>query len=173
MKKGFTVLSVVLFTGVLAAGAFAQPLRGRTFQNPRFNRAPSHFLMILRHAGEELNMTEEQKDKIKAIFEEHEENMLKMRQSAQTMRLELKKLMRNETRDYDRIKKAMEAISANRHDMVIARMKMMDGIKNILTKEQQDKLKELRLDRFRGRRELFRRGEGLRRFPRFPNRVRR
>ena len=173
MKKGLIVLMVVLFTGVLAAEGFAQPLRGHSGRRPMFHRDQGVFLRILKGYQEELNITKEQMDKIKGLLDVFEKNMLKMRQSNQTLQLEMKQLLREDNRDYSLIRTNMEKLSSNRHDMVIARMKLRDEVMNILTAEQKDRLKEMRQDRMFGRRGTLRRDMGFRRFPRMPNRFRR
>ncbi|MBN1271974.1 MAG: Spy/CpxP family protein refolding chaperone [Candidatus Aminicenantes bacterium] len=173
MKKGIIVLLVVLLTGVLMAEGFAQPFRGRIDRRPMSNRDVGGFLWILRQNQEELNITDEQMNKIKGLMDEFEKSMLKMRQTNQTLQLELRQLIREENRDYALLRKTMEKISSGRHDMVIAGMKLRDEMINILTPEQKEKLKEMRQDRMLGSRGMFRRDMGFRRFPHRLNRFRR
>ncbi len=129
-------------------------------------------LMILKAKQDELNITDEQLDKIKELMLTQEEKALKHKKAQAELSLELKKLMLGrENLDYGKLKQILSHQSEARNDMFIQRLKDRDEITAVLTPEQQEALKSLRSDRFlEGRRSM--RDHGRQRIPR-PNRLHR
>ena len=136
-------------------------------------RAPGGILMILKAKQKELNITDAQIDKIKALMDSSAEKMVEMQNANNLIRLELKKLLQDrENLDYAKIKATLSKSADNRHDMFIHKLKVREEIGNVLTPEQQDVLKEMGKDRTRGRR-FPQRGERFQRFRRFREPVKR
>ena len=170
MKKGLmfsVIISVaVLFTASSLAQPFQDMRRGHRGQR-MMRRAPGRILMVLKANQKELNITDDQIEKIKNLMDSSEEKMVEMQNANNLIQLELKKLLQDrENLDYDKIKATLSKASSNRHDMFIQRLKVREEINNILTPEQRDALKEMGKDRIRGR-GSFPRGERFQRFQRF------
>lgn len=170
MKKGL-IFSVIVSVAVLfTASSFAQPFQGmrRGHQGHKMMRhAPGRILMVLKANQKELNITDDQLEKIKNLMDSSAEKMVEMENSNNLTQLELKKLLQDrENLDYAKIKATLSKASSNRHDMFIQRLKARDEINNILTPEQHDALKEMGKDRMKDR-GFFPRGERFQRFRRF------
>jgi Spy/CpxP family protein refolding chaperone len=170
MKKipaAFAVLSVVL---LMTAGGFAQPAQRIDRGKARMQRPPSRILFALKAHQEELNVTEDQLKQIENIVFSFEEKQIAMKSQASSNRLEMKKLMSDRDNvNYDQIKSAFLKAAEHRADMFVSRLKLHEEVKKVLTPEQQEALKSMRLERFKTRRDL--RGQrSFERHPRFRDR---
>ena len=170
MKKtmtAFAVLSVVL---LFAADSFSQPLQRFDRSRDRMQRSPSRILFVLKAHQEELNVTEAQLKQIEDMVFSFEEQQIAMRGQASSNRLEMKKLMSDsENIDYGQIKSAFVKAAEHKADMFISRLKLREEVNKVLTPEQQDALKSMRVERFKERRD-FRGRRGFDRQPKFPER---
>jgi hypothetical protein len=63
--------------------------------------------------------------------------------------------------DYEQLKIELSKASEHKHNMLIEGMKLKDEIDKVLTPEQKEALKSMQRERFKNRREMFRR-EGRR-----------
>lgn len=147
---------------VFVGSSLAQPRQGamreRGFRRPRQGR----ILMILKAKQEELNITDEQLEKIKDLQLKQEETAVAHKNKMNELRLEMKKLMMEESRDYEKIKGLLSKTSDSRSDMFIARLKHREVVLNVLTPEQKEALKAAFKDRLRRGRGFLRDRQGRR-----------
>ena len=167
MKKSIAIFIVFSVVILFAAEVFAQPQRGM-MRGKRFaQRSPARILRLLKAHQKELNITDDQLEKIKGLVFSLEEKMIQMKSKASLQRLELRKLIQDkEDLDYEKIKAVLSKASEFRQEMFIDKLKLRKEIENILTPEQSEALKKMREERFRGRR-FLQRGERFQRFQRF------
>lgn len=179
MKKAMTFSIIFLVMILFAANVFAQPQRRMMRDKGFMNRMPVRMYLVLKAKQKELNITDDQLEKIKNLEFSLEEKMIQMRHNSSTQRLELRKLLQDrENLDYDEMRAALSKASKNRSDIFIERLMIRKEIENILTPEQRETLKDMRQDRLIGRR-VFQRGnrrffntqDRFQRFPQLRNRI--
>ena len=171
MKKGLTLAVIFSVLVLFVASSFAQPQRQMMRGKRTFDRSHNRILAVLKANQEELNITDDQIDKIKNLGFSFQEKAIKMKNEGDLLRLELQKLMDRDNLDYDKIKAVLSKSSAFRQEMFIERLKLKDEINNILTPEQREALKAKAKDRFRGEMRPMR--DRMQRFPRQRGRIRR
>ena len=176
MKKSLKILVIASMAVLFTASSFAQTFQGIRGSRPgqrMMRRAPTRILMVLRAKQKELNITDDQIEKIKALMDQSAEKMVEMQNENNLNRLELRKLLLNrESLDYAKIKAALSKSADNRHEMFIHKLKVRDEIGNVLTPEQRNALKEMGKDWMRNRR-FPQRGERFPRFRRFQEPIKR
>ena len=126
-------------------------------------RSPMRMIAVLKARQAELKITDAQLKKIENLMYAFQKKQIKVQSEAGLLRLEMRKFMQDQgSRDYAKIKAFMEKSSGIRQDMVIERMKHQDEVLSVLTPEQQQAVKALRLQRFKGNRMSMRgmRGSG-------------
>lgn len=171
MKKSIAIFIVFSVVILFTASVFAEPQRGMMRGKGFAKRSPARILHLLKAKQKELNITDDQLDKIKSLVFSLEEKMIQMRSKASLQRLELRKLMQDKEKlDYEKIKATLSKASSSRQEMFIERLKLREEIMNTLTPEQREALKEMREEGFRGRR-FLQRGKRFQRFPRFREQV--
>lgn len=152
MKRTKHFLTVVLVMLVLGASLAAQPFMGKRMGQGHMmthkKSSPAKILMLLKEKQKEFNITDNQLDQIKDKVFALEENMISLTSKISLHRLELKKLMMNEKKDYGKISALFSKISGNRQAIFIERLKTRDAIDGILTPEQRDAIKAARKNRF-------------------------
>jgi Spy/CpxP family protein refolding chaperone len=169
MKKTLTVFAIFAVIVLFAVDGFSQPFQGRRGNRDRMNQSPSRILRVLKINQEELKITDDQLKAIEDLAYSFEEKMIDARSEGSKQRLELRKLMQDRGNlDYAKLKEALSNASENRQDMVIDRLKLKDEIVNVLTSEQSEALKSMRLERFKDRRGTLRRPSARERAPRPP-----
>ena len=171
MKKSTLALLMVAgllaVTGaVLASSQMGQRERGFTSQRPRMGQIQERgiirprsagLLMVLKARQEELNITNEQLDKIKDLTLKMEEKRVEQQNALNSRRLEQKKLMMDrENLDYHQLKALLLKNSESKLDLMIDRMQLRDEIEAVLTPEQKEALKEMGRDRMGQRRSFMR-----------------
>jgi Spy/CpxP family protein refolding chaperone len=173
MKKGLTLIVIFSFLVLSVASGFAQPQQRMTRAKRTFDRSQIRILGVLKANQEELNITDEQIEKIQNLVYSHKEKTIKMASENSLSRLELQKLMKDkENLDYTKIKAILTQTSSARTDMFIEGLKLREEISNVLTPEQKDALKA------KAKRGIRSRARDLRnrlnqRPPRLRNRIRR
>lgn len=173
MKKSIAIFIVFSVVILFAVSVFAEPQRGMLRDKAQMMRSPARILHLLKAKQKELNITDDQLEKVKSLVFSLEEEMIQMRSKASLQRLELRKLMQDQEKlDYEKIKAALSKASDYRQEMFIERLRLREEIMNILTPEQREALKKMREEGFRGRR-FLQRGDRFQRFPRFRERVKR
>jgi Spy/CpxP family protein refolding chaperone len=175
MKKRMTTAVIFSLLVLLVASSFAQPQQRLMRAKRTFDRFPNRILAFLKVNQEELNITDEQIEKIKNLIFSHQEKAIQMKNENAVQRLELQKLMQDrENLDYERIQSVLSQSSAARHEMFIQRLKQREEITKILTPEQREALKALTMERVReGFRPLRLMRDRMQRFPQFRERIRR
>jgi Spy/CpxP family protein refolding chaperone len=147
MKKPTTTFLMLAGLFVFVGSSLAQPRQGaireRSFRRPRQGR----ILMILKAKQEELNITDEQLDKIKGLQLQQDEAIVAHKNKMNELRLEMKKLMMEESRDYEKIKTLLAKTSDSRNEMFITRLKHREEVLSVLTPEQKEALKAAVKDR--------------------------
>jgi protein CpxP len=120
----------------------------------------------------ELNLTEEQKEKMKAQKETAIEQIKPLREQMMTEREKLMDLMFNPNASKEQLMAQQDKVSAIKNNMSKIRIEQMSILKEILTPEQKSKLQTLaqekkakmkeRMAKFKEKREQFqqRRGQG-------------
>jgi len=111
---------------------------------------PGHFgglrlrLLLTPQAAEELNLTEDQQDKLKELCYSHQEKVLEIKQKIEREQLELKKLMDVDEPNESKIKAKVREIGSLRTDIQLTQVDLYFAARNILTDEQIEKIKSLR-----------------------------
>lgn len=154
MKKAMK-FSIIFFIVILfAANIFAQPQRKMMRGKGLMKRSPARMLRILETKQKELNITDDQLEKIRNSSFSLEEKMIQMRSNSSLQRLDMRKLLQDKKNlDYERIRTVLSKASKFRQDIFIERLKTRKEIENILTPEQREAIKAMRKERLRGKRE--------------------
>lgn len=154
MKRTVIVLSVLMLSGALA---FAKPPEKENDGNqPRppgpgagmrmgMGRDPMMENLfpppVLREAEEEIGLTEEQKNSIKEIFEKSRENFEELQKKLRAEMDELSKLLKPAKVDVEQAREQLDKVLAAENEIKKAHLVALIQVKNILTAEQQDKLR--------------------------------
>lgn len=161
MKKTLTLFAIFAIVGLFAVDSFAQSFQGRRTGRVHMDRSSARILRVLKAHQEELNVTEDQLKAIEDLTYSFEEKRIEARSEASKKRLELRRLMQDrENLDYEKLKEALSKASEHKHDMMIEGFKLRDEIDKILTPEQKEALKSMRLEKFKNRRDARGRGTG-------------
>jgi Spy/CpxP family protein refolding chaperone len=157
MKKALTVFSIFMILGLFAVDSFGQYIQARRAGRTHMYRSQSRILRVLKTNQEKLKITDDQLMAIEDLAFSFKEKMIDARSQASKQRLELQKLMRDRGNlDYTKLKEALSKSSEHNHNMLIDRLKLKDEIDKILTPEQKEALKSMRQERFKDRRDAFR-----------------
>jgi Spy/CpxP family protein refolding chaperone len=131
---------ILLFTASVSASPQMNLLRNRAFVRPDTGR----LLAVIKARHEELEITDEQLNKIEELTVKIEDLILKAKNELANIRLELRRQLRNrEERDYEKIKSLISQSADLRADMLINRMKLKNDITNVLSNEQLTALKDM------------------------------
>ncbi|MCB0279361.1 MAG: periplasmic heavy metal sensor [Calditrichaeota bacterium] len=135
------LLITVLF-GLTAAQGFQK--RGMMGQGHSF-RDGGHMLNpeILASAG----LNEEQINRIKSIHSKTEKEAIQLQADLKVLNLEKGELLISDNMDMNKIESKIKSINELRGKMEMNRIRSMAEVKNVLSKEQWAKLKEMRKDR--------------------------
>ncbi|MBD3868778.1 MAG: Spy/CpxP family protein refolding chaperone [Acidobacteria bacterium] len=127
----------------------------------------------LRKALGRLDLSEDQKSSIKALFESNKESMQADRETLRTAREALRLQMQSETFNEGAIRNLAGQVGAAEVEMAVARASLHNQIRELLTDEQRGQLKEMqaqRMERMEERREQGRQGKQGRHGQRHQNR---
>ncbi len=162
-KIGYAVAAVVVTIG-LAAGAYAQntnggpgPFMGRGGPPPggRFGgpggRGPGGPLGPLGPMLERLNLSDAQKDQVKAIVESHRDEMRSAGDRARTAHEALDAAINADTFDEATIRARSNDVAAVDADMVVMQARLRSEVFQILTPDQKAQAKQLQAERPHGR----------------------
>lgn len=124
------VLSIAAAAGLLlAAGAQAQtPPETRQTQSP----------------GGRLNLTDDQRDQIRALREAQRKEMQPLREKMRAARQQLREAMRADMPDEAAVRSAAGAVAALQADEAVLRARAKGQFMNLLTPEQRAQAKEAR-----------------------------
>ncbi len=155
-------------------GPRLQKGRGQFVPGTQRNGGPALFLRLafLKAHQEELGISDEQLAQVKELTFQMEEIRTQQQNLAAEHRLELKKLMMEESKDYSRIESLMNQTAEARNRAIVEKMQIRDQIESVFTPDQLDALKKAAQE------EMARRQPRLRerikeRFSRFRERPRR
>ena len=139
------IASLILALGATAAYAKGHNGKMRGFQGYQL---------------EALELTQDQKDRLKFIRTENQKRMIQLRADAQIGRVELRELMSQKSPSEIKVDKVLEKVNETRARITENRVKMKLSINKVLTDEQLQKLQEMPKRR-RGGRSHFRERRGL------------
>jgi len=97
--------------------------------------------------ADEIGLSEEQKSKIDDITTNHRKDMVTKKAKIELAQIDLNKLMREENPDMNLVKDQIQKLASLKADIEFAQFKTRIDAKNVLTQEQQDKIKELMKER--------------------------
>jgi Spy/CpxP family protein refolding chaperone len=143
---------VLVMTAVVAALAPAVLVGSRTREGRRG--------ALLERAAERLELTDEQRQRIRALYADHRAAVRSQFEALGDRREAQRDAMRAQPFDEARLRAAAEALGAARADLVVTRARIAHDVRAVLTPEQVKELDEM-LDDYRAlrgaTRERFRR----------------
>jgi Spy/CpxP family protein refolding chaperone len=156
----FTVVLTIFFTYNLFAqdNSSAQVNRDKSTRmkgigqmrgmGPMMDRGQRGFegmgLMFIKSAiAEKIGLSDDQKKKIDDIVTNHRKDMVTKRAEIELAQIDLDKLIKEDNPDMKLVKEQIQKLSNLKADREFAQIKARNDIKNILTKEQQNKITEL------------------------------
>ena len=152
MKRTKHLLTAVIVIMVFSMVLAAQPFMGKRMGGHRMMKpSPTKIYMMLKAKQKDFNITDNQLEQIKTKVFALEEKIIPIESKIKLQRLELKKLLKNEKKDYEKISALLSKMSGNRQTIFIEGMKTKDAIDSILTPEQHDAIKEAMQNRFKDR----------------------
>ena len=152
MKRTKHLLTAVFVIMAVSMALAAQPFMGERMGGHRMMKpSPTKIYMMLKAKQKVFNITDKQLEQIKTKVFALEEKIIPIESKNRLHRLELKKLLMNEKKDYGKISALLSKISNNHHSIFIEGLKTKDAIDSILTPQQRDAIKEARLNRFKDR----------------------
>jgi len=117
------------------------------------NRGPREGMVL--GLAKELSLTDAQIDKIKMIVTNHQLSMVDAHADLQKAQIRVETLMRDDNASDVEVMDAIDKVSMAEAKISKLRYTHRNEIHKILTQDQQDKLKELRQNRFEGRNKWF------------------
>jgi hypothetical protein len=158
----FTVVTVILSIQTLDA----RPQRGQRFlQHLRFGVQMAennlyHAEMLLR-MQDRISLSAEQVESIQKMQLAHQEFMIKARSDIQVNELNFNNYMKTEEVKRSKVEKMIRNISAMKTDLHVAHINYLLDLRDLLTKEQLQKVEEVRME---FRRQLRHKRDGFREF---------
>ena len=173
MKKIWTLTFIFSFLILSVAVVFAQPPQRMPGARRMFDRPQNRILGVLQANKDELNITDEQMERVQNIVFSFKEKAVKRTNENRLNRLELQKLMQDrEHVDYDEIEAILAKTASIRNELFIDGLKLREEISNVLTPEQRETLKAIAGEGIRSRARNLR-DRLPQRFPGLRNRIRR
>jgi Spy/CpxP family protein refolding chaperone len=137
--------TTVLFVLVLEMLLSAQPFMGKSMREHLMKKpSPTMIYMMLKAKQKDFNITDSQLEQIKNKAFALEERIIPIESKNKLHHLELKKMMMNKKKDYEKINSLLSKISTNRQTIFIEHLKTKDAIDDILTPQQREAIKEAR-----------------------------
>jgi periplasmic protein CpxP/Spy len=146
-QRGFiaAVMAAVLLTGA-AITVTAQPPSGSPGPRANIGRGPGGPGGFGFPGLRQLDLTEAQRDQIRTIHESHRQEGQQIGERMRTAQRELNEAAEGPVVDEANIRTKANAVAAAMADRTIHRAKVNAEIFNVLTSEQQEKLKTLRAE---------------------------
>lgn len=143
-RRHFTVAAGVLLAGLLSAAAVhAQPGPiGPRGPRPGLDGGPGALGLALR----QLNLTESQREQIRAILQTHRDEQLAIAQRIREQRQAVAALVTADAIDEGAIRAAHDKLAAAMADGAILRARIRSEVMQVLTPEQQAKARQLRAE---------------------------
>lgn len=172
MRKALKATAVMAVVAMLAAAGFAETAvaRGMGGKAGRGMRMGMQMggaggmgiqrLLNNPEAVEEIWLTDTQVDRLREISTGSQRESIRTRSEVQLLQLDLKSLLQQDNPDIKKIDSLIDNISAKQAEMKKSRIHSMLEMKDVLTDEQQDKLKEYIATKMKERRSGNRSGRG-------------
>jgi Spy/CpxP family protein refolding chaperone len=115
----------------------------------------------MRHAErliEQLGLTGEQETKVRSMVREHVKRAIRAHADLEVNRLDLRDLVDAEPVDLAKVKTLLQSMAAQRVDLHVAHITLMQEIRGLLTPEQQEKFRSMRRQMMRGEGGMMGRG---------------
>lgn len=103
--------------------------------------------------ADRLELTDEQREKIKTLRSAYARDMVQLRADTRLARIELRELMSETSPDIDKVRELAAAVSTAQGSVFERGAVFRTEFRNVLTPEQQEKLRESFRDRRDGRRD--------------------
>ncbi len=137
-----------------AEGAEAGPADGAVENSDAdFADADVRRTRLSRRAAARLELTDEQREEIKTLRSAFARDMVQLRADTKLARIELRELMSETRPDVDKVRELAAAVSAAQGSVFERGAVFRAEFRNVLTAEQQEKLRESFRDRRDGRRD--------------------
>jgi len=120
---------------VLAPSAFARP----EHRPDRFAR----FEAPLQHRLEQLGLSDSQQNTVQTLLRTHAKEAIRLQAELDTMRVDLRQLLRTDPVDVNSVKPALQTIAAKEVDIRMAHITLLHDIRQVLTPEQQKKFRTM------------------------------
>ena len=138
-KSAFTAL----FAAVFLASPIASADRGRKDKGDSCKGKEKHFYSVLPKIKEKLNLTEEQKNKLKETKETYGKDAMKKKHEAmEKAQKELEEALKSDASD-EKVREKFEALHKIQEEFARVRFEKILVVRSILTSEQRLKFKEL------------------------------
>ncbi len=138
MKRVYALsiaLVLLALLGSQAPSAWARPEHGVGHG--------ARFAAHLQRALLRLGLNESQQSTIQTLLRTHTKEVIQRRAEIATMRVDLRPLLHTDPVDMPRVKQALQAIAAKEVDLRLAHLTLMRDIRQVLTTEQQQKLRDM------------------------------
>src|SRR2546425_10741786 len=138
MKRFYALplaLAMLALVGGRAPSAFARPEHGFG----HFARFEEH----LHRTVQQLGLSESQQSTVHTLLRTHAKEVIRLKAEIDTMRVDLRPLLQTDPVDMNRVKQALQAIAAKEVDLHLAHLTVMQDIRQVLTPEQQKKLRTM------------------------------
>ena len=183
MKKTLVITSVVLILGliILLSFAFSQDMMKKSDDEARrparvgmarmgrpemrgMGMAPHLGMMgnpgMLMRLADKLELSEGQRNEIKDMLTNNRKSMIRSKADIEVAKVDLQRLMDEREPDLGAIKNKINDIASLEAEAKFSQIKFQVEVKNVLTKEQHERLKELMKD---GQTQMMRGRMGMRR----------
>ncbi len=137
-----------------AEGAAAGPADGAVENfDPDHADADVRRTRLSRRAAARIELTDEQREKIKTLRSAYARDMVQLRADTKLARIELRELMSETSPNIDKVRELAAAVSTAQGSVFERGAVFRAEFRNVLTAEQQEKLRESFRDRRGGRRD--------------------
>lgn len=139
-----TTLSVTSLNATAQPHGFGAPHEGAPYGE--IQRKP-HRGAMLKHVLRELDLSDEQKQKIKAIMESEKDDKKQNRQQMMRLKQQMHQLLMADNLDEGQLRNLAHQTANLKVDMMLEHRELFQQIKQELTQEQLDQLEEMREQR--------------------------
>jgi len=140
--KRFSALPLALALLALVVGSGRVPTA--------LAQSPEHRHGRLAHDGDhlqrmlqQLDLNEGQQNTVQTLLRTHAKEHIRLQAEIDSMRVDLRQLLRADTVDLQSVKAALQAIAAKEVDLHMAHFTLLHDIRQVLTPEQQKKFRSL------------------------------
>ncbi len=148
MKKLIAILSILIIGLIIGSVAFANAQRG-----PRNSKMRPDVLFLLERHSDEIGLTEEQESEIKAVHFDSQKEVIGLKAELEIAELELRQLMDEDEPDEAEVYRKIDGMGTLKTEIHKKRIANKLAVKSILSEEQEEKLKKIRHQKMKERRE--------------------